>query len=142
MRGGVIEAARVHLARNRDSTIAAFDAGSRVTGVDVVVEDTLERACGSTTCVDYGIGVGAGAYGGAVELTRFVVRRSAMCGVVVARGGAVDLHDGEVAENPIGVNVQSEGFDVGRLSDGVSYRDNVVNLDTSQLPVPDPASPF
>jgi hypothetical protein len=78
-----------------------------------------------------------GAYGSAaIELTGFVVARSALCGVQVATGGTIDLHDGVIAENPIGANIQSADFDPRRLTTDVAYRDNDRNLDSNVLPVP------
>ena len=52
-------------------------------------------------------------------------------------GGSADLHEGFVTSNVIGVNVQSAGFDIARLTDRVGYRDNDRNLDTDELPIPD-----
>ncbi len=40
-----------------------------------------------------------------------------------------------MAGHPIGANVQTEGFDVGRITESVRY-DNDLNLDSSSLPVP------
>jgi len=52
--------------------------------------------------------------------------------------GTLDLQDGVVSDNPIGANVQTEDFDIGRLQDRVAYRDNDRNLDAAALPVPEP----
>ncbi len=43
-----------------------------------------------------------------------------------------------MSDNPIGANVQTEDFDIGRLQDRVAYRDNDRNLDAAALPVPEP----
>jgi len=48
---------------------------------------------------------------------------------------------GEVRGNLIGACVQTDGFDVARLSEEVRYVDNETNLDSTSLPVPDPAVP-
>jgi hypothetical protein len=68
------------------------------------------------------------------------VRDNALAGVHIV-DGEVDLHDGEVARNPIGANVQAPGFDLARLQDRVRYVDNGEALSTSVLPVPDAAVP-
>ena len=60
------------------------------------------------------------------------------CGVQLVRGGTVDLREGAVSHNPIGVNVQTEGVDLSRLQDQADYVDNGINLDSSLLPVPAP----
>jgi hypothetical protein len=50
----------------------------------------------------------------------------------------MDLHEGDVSHHRVcGANVQTPGFDIGRLTDNVSYRDNGRNLDADELPVPD-----
>ena len=59
----------------------------------------------------------------------------ALCGVMVVEGD-LDLADGEVSKNPIGASVQDEGFDFGRLSDGVIYLENESNLDARAVPTP------
>jgi len=85
-------------------------------------------------------GFGLGSYDGAtVDVANFVVSASALCGVQVARGGAMDLHAGEVAWSPVGANVDSPApdFDLTRLADHVDYHDNERPLDSSRLPVPE-----
>ena len=61
--------------------------------------------------------------------------------VQLSRGGTVDLYGGEVAENPIGANVQTEGFDLSRLHNDVRFRDNGEDLDATAQWVPDPVLP-
>jgi hypothetical protein len=71
-------------------------------------------------------------------VTRFRSADGALCGVQVGRGGGLDLHEGEVSQNPFGANVQDADYEVDRLRDDVRYFDNEVLLDTSALPLPDP----
>jgi hypothetical protein len=59
-----------------------------------------------------------------------------------ATGGTMDLHEGEVSNNPIGANVQTEGFDINRLMDRVVFRDNERDLDMTELPVPEMGNPL
>ncbi len=81
-----------------------------------------------------------GAYeGGHVTLENFRLRAHALAGAQLATGGAIDLSEGEVLDNPVGVNVQVDGYDVGRLTTGVIYRNNGVNLDSESLVVPSPS---
>lgn len=56
-------------------------------------------------------------------------------------GGTIDLHEGVVADNPIGINIQTEGFDLGRIRDRVTWGPNHVNLATTRLPVPEATPP-
>jgi len=86
-----------------------------------------------------------------VEVDRFVISHNVLCGLQLAHGatyerepfeegGTVDLHEGEISHNQIGVNVQTEGFDIDRLLDNVICHENVRNLDTTELPVPEVGS--
>jgi len=120
---------------------------------DVVIGDTLERACAPDLCAATAMGDGLVAICGAIaELSRFRIEDSARCGIMTARGsmpdeggdlepcdrgGTVDLHAGLVSRNAIGVNIQTEGFALERLTDGVLFRDNGVDLDSNQLVVPE-----
>jgi hypothetical protein len=135
--------------RNRELSVGAFGEGALVEMQDVSVTDTLLRACAETTCPDDGAGMGVGAYGGAhIAMSGFFVLDSATCGLQMAMGqlpdgtmmteyGTIELHDGEVSNNPIGVNVHDPTFDVELLMDNVSYHHNDQNLDSTFLPVPD-----
>jgi hypothetical protein len=73
---------------------------------------------------------------GHLEATRFVVTTSELTGVQIDMGGQMDLHQGEISDNPIGAAVAEEGYDFSRLSDQVAYRNNGVNLDARSLPLP------
>lgn len=126
---------RVHLSDNRDTAILCHD-GGHMTLEDLVVERTLRASCPGDACDELG-GFGVSAVDdGTMEITRFRITESALCGVQVAFGGTMDLHHGEVSGGLIGANVQTEGFDVGRLQDHVLFFDNERNLDTSELQVP------
>ena len=114
------------------------------------VRDTLERACAHDSPPCPGVaGTGLGSYGGGhLAASRFLVTRNALCGVQLAHGGdgtggrypegeTMDLHDGDISFNGVcGANVQTEGFDIRRLTDRVWYHDNPTELDMSELPVP------
>lgn len=142
--GATGELRRAELARNREISLAVFGeiGATRLVATDLVIRDALHEACAETTCAEEPLGIGIGAYvDGAIDLTRFVVRTSPFCGVQLARGGVVDLHEGEISNHPFGVNVTTAGFDLTRLQDRVIYRDNVVNLDASTQPLPDPSTP-
>lgn len=138
--GATIDGMRVNLSNNREATFVAAGADTMVTLVDLVVEDTAERGCASVGCP--GAGVGLGSYLDAiVSVERFRIERNALAGAQLARGGEIDLHDGSIADNPVGVNVQVPGYDLRRLSAGVLFRGNGVNLDADTLPTPDPTAP-
>jgi hypothetical protein len=110
---------------------------------DLEIASTRARGCAETTCAGDGAGIGLSAQaGGHIDVERFTVADSALCGAQVAPDGEVDLRRGTIARNPIGVNVQRAGYDLSRLTEGVVFRDNGANLDATALPVPDTASPL
>lgn len=132
-------------ASNRYAGVSAVGADDRIPDVtleDIVVYGTAESECVGTSdgCPRVSGGMGIGSYGvGAVRATRFRVLANALCGVQVAGEAELDLTDGVVAGNPIGACVQRADYDFGRLSAGVTYR-NDINVDSTTLPVPSAAS--
>jgi hypothetical protein len=103
--------------------------GGRFVGRDIQILETRG-------ILDVATGVIAAGDGSSVDLTSFRVGAADVCGLQVGAGSTIDLHDGEVRGNPIGVNVQDPDFEIPRLQDGVRYIDNGTNLDTSHLPLP------
>jgi len=147
--GAQVDVTRGVFERNREAGVAAFFEGTVITMADVTIASTLERECVVDTCAGFGGGFGVISSGGAhVEMSRFVITQSVLCGVQLAFGrdldgesftvgGTMDLHDGEISHNTCGANVQNMDFDVERLIDGVLYIGNDINLDMTELPVPD-----
>jgi hypothetical protein len=148
--GGTAVLRRVLFDRNRGSSLFVSDPGTSLVAEDLQIVETLVLDCATTTCRDTSAGTGVTSLGGArVELTRFVVQGSPLCGLQLAygvndsglpwpTGGEMDLHQGVVSHNLIGVNVQTEGFDLTRLMDAVTFEDNVRNMDGETLPAPEP----
>lgn len=135
--GSQLTLSRVRLQRNREVTLAAFEAGTRIVASDVVIADSLERDCRMDVCAGYAAGIGAGAYLGAtMRLERFLVDRSALVGVQL-EGPSVELQTGAIAHNPIGINVLGEGVDIEPLLNDVSMIANERNIDAMMLPLPD-----
>jgi len=136
--GGTVVLRRALLDRNREAAVTASFAATAVRLEDVVVRDTMERACAATTCAATPAGFGVASYlQAAVTLERFMITRTSLCGVHVASDGGLDLHWGDISMAAIGACVQVPDYDVARLNDRVSYRDNGVNLQSSMLPVPE-----
>ena len=132
--GAEVDLSRARLEESRGSGLSAFAATARLT--DVAIEHVRESECAAVGC-PVPLGVGIGSYAdAAVTVTRFLVRDTDLCGVHLASGGGVDLHDGEVSENPLGACIDAEGYDLDRLTDGVRYRDNELNLQSTSLPLP------
>lgn len=132
--GATASIARARLERNHEIGIFAAEEATALVATDLEVLDTLERGC---DCGDFRAGIGLGAYLEAnIAAERFRVATAALAGVQIARGGTADLRTGEVSGCPIGVNLQTEGFDLTRLTDEVAYRDNERNFDGAELPTP------
>ncbi len=130
---------RVRISDTHEVGIGVFF-DSELTATDVDVSDAAAAACAETTCPGMGWGVGVGTYDptSQIELTRFRIRDSALGGVQVATGGTADLHDGEIANNPIGANIQTADYEVERLLDRVRFLNNGTDLDSITQPVPQP----
>jgi hypothetical protein len=124
---------RVRVEASRGWGVVAQDEGTIVAGEEISVVETAPNDCAD--CFAGGIGVAAAA-GATVELTRFEVLDEALCGIQVATRGAIDLHHGVVAGNPIGATVADPEFEVARLQDDVVFRDNEQTLDSQALPMP------
>lgn len=138
--GGVLEGSRVRVARCRSMGIASSGAGSQVRLSELTVERIRPSACAEDTCPEQ-----SGAHG-MISITgstftaeRFRQSEAALCGTFVAEGAILELRRGAVEDNPIGACVQVDGYDVSRLEEGVVFRDNDINLDATELPLPEPA---
>jgi len=139
--GAMVEVSHARIARNRSFGVLALGTGTSVRLSDIVVAQTAEQACAGTTCRESPNGVGLGGISGAsLVATRFESLESALCGVMVADAGAVDLSLGRVSGSPVGVCLQVDGYAISRLTRSVRYLDNGANLEATSLPVPGPAS--
>lgn len=128
-RGGTAELERVLLERAREVGIFASGEAS-VWATDIVIQDTLARACVSSSCPDVPAGFGVYAGDGAsLRFERFRFSRANLCGLHIGPAGLVDLLTGVVATNPIGVCLQVPGYDVERLTNEVAYVDNDTQLE-------------
>jgi len=134
-RGAHLSGQRVHCAANHEVAVVAGALAATVDLSDVIIEGTRERGCTAPGCA--GAGIGLGAYlGGHISLNRFRIMGSALAGAQLAMDGEIDLSDGVISGNPVGVNVQSPDFDLARLTSGVLFQDNGINLDADELPLP------
>jgi len=140
--GAQLEMDRVALISNREVSLAAFEMGTRVVGRNIVVLDTRVRDCVVDDCPDLGAGIGVGAYlSSHITLSRFAIGGAALVGLQLA-GGTAELTDGRIMDNPIGINLQTEGFDFAELTRGVRLENNDRNVDTTVIPIPDAVDPL
>jgi len=138
--GATADIRRALVSGSRRGGIVVAQPGTVVTFEDLAIADTFERAC-LPDCPREAGGGGTGLAsldGATVDITRFRVAQSALCGVQLTGSSGLDLHEGEVTGNVVGANVQTESFDLFRLQDRVVYRENERDLDAASLPVPTP----
>jgi len=132
---------RVRIEGAREVAIHVLS-GAEVELTDARVVDTRGRDCQETTCADAPGGLGLAAIGGALSAGRFTVEGARLCGAMVASDGELDLRDGEITEATVGTCVQVDGYDVGRLTEDVQYRDNGINVDATDHSLPPPPDPL
>jgi hypothetical protein len=136
--GGRFELEHARLVGNREVALMSRGAGSTFIATDVFIENTRPNLCSEAGSCEGGAGFGVSALGGSVTLTRFFIGWSALGGVQIANLGSVDLENGVIANNPIGVNVQDDSsYDFSRLTPGVRFVDNQRNIDSATVPIPD-----
>ncbi len=140
-RGTVATIERALVRNVRSVGLFAGDRGAVITVTDFFIEGVEPERCADTTCPSNHVAVGMGSYSTAqLTATRFGVDGSALCGVQVGPLGEMDLSMGTVSRSSVGACVLSDAFEIERLTRGVEFRDNDVNLDVSgALPVPEPA---
>lgn len=128
---------RAVLSNNVDVGLMMIDASSAQL-TDVRVEKTLHATCVKTgRCGEGGgIGVFVGGSNSVVTLDRFDIADNVACGLHVAEGGVADATAGQIRNNAIGLCAQSEGYDLGRVSNGVSFETNGQKVSSEQLPLP------
>jgi hypothetical protein len=132
---------RVELVASRDVAVFTFGDSEVLLEDSRIVDTSLQECVDTIGCVGHGHALGAYDFA-RVTATRFVIESAATCGVHLALDAEVDLSDGLVTEAEIGACVQVDDYDVDRLSMDVAYRDNQTNLDSTSLPVPEPAAGF
>ncbi len=136
--GGHVVARGLLLADNREFGMVAVDPGSRADLFDAIVTGTRENGCPTDECLGFGkggTGIGS-AKSAAVHVSHFLVEKSALAGLALTHEGTIDLIDGEVAFNPVGVNVDADGYNLDRLRDQVRYHDNDLTLQAISVPEP------
>jgi hypothetical protein len=104
--------------------------------IDSIRSIRVEGDFGLTVSNNWG-GIGIEAKdGGHITMRNFLISHCDLAGVGVSNLGEIDLHEGWISYNPIGVYV-AWSFNIGRLCDLVAYYENQIDLDTEGgLPVP------
>jgi hypothetical protein len=137
--GGSASVTRLLIEDTRDFAVGALGEGSSFEAEELTVARARPAACASSGCAGEGGGTGVvAARGGATSVHRFAIEDAELCGALVSEGSSLDLAFGEVRGCAIGVCIQIDGYALDRVSNGVGYRDNGTNLDSTSLPVPAP----
>lgn len=136
--GARLSLVRARVERGAEAGLSAMGAGTRLEAADLEVLDVGPRRCAGAQ-ERFGLGV-LSLQRAEVSLARFRIARAARVGLELG-GGTARLEDGEVAENPIGVNVQTEGVDPLELLRDVRLRGNGRDLAANLLPLPEPELP-
>lgn len=128
--GSKLELQRLRVEDNVAGGVVVADAGTQVDLQDAYLLGTRAHQCSSGTCVDYyGAGDGIVAVrGGRVSMTRFVASENHHSGVTVEEGGAIDLLDGEIANNRVGAWLVEPDYESTRISRRVWFHDNEVGI--------------
>ncbi len=122
-----------------DHGVLAVDRGE-LTMSDVTIADVAPRACTTPECQAHPAGIGLAAYGASAIVDHFVLERASLCGAHRAADATLQLADGTIAENAVGLCVAGDAT-IDDISRDVSYRDNGTNLNARELPVPEAVPP-
>ncbi|MGF1465441.1 MAG: hypothetical protein ACFCGT_04840 [Sandaracinaceae bacterium] len=140
---GVQEAARLTVERGvfeRSLELGVYVTGAdtMATLTDVAVRSTRQSACAPGCATGANVaGINVGVFdGGEARLVRFVLAEADVCGVHITGDSVLRLTDGVVREHPIAICLQSPGYPIALLNDGVRYEANDVRLEATTLPVP------
>ncbi len=134
--GCVVELQRVWVHDQVGTGLVVIGEGARLVGDEVALTDIeTSTSCVRDDCTAYGIAA-ATFDQGAIELTRFAIERSGLCGVYASSAGELALSDGRVADCGVGVCMDGEP-ELSGLTDGVLYERNGQALSTIHVPVPE-----
>ncbi len=135
----MVDMERVAIEGAYDHGLLAYDRAD-VALRQVAITDVRSRACDTDECAAHPAGIGVGAYGASVTLTRFSIARAALCAAHRAADATVMLREGEVAESLVGLCIAGDAPLEGIVED-VAFHDNGTNLNARELPVPQAAPP-
>ncbi len=131
--GATFTGERVRLASNHESALIAALEGTYARVSDLEIVDTDRQAC--EACEPYGVGATA-VNQATLDLTRFHIGRSWLCGIFLDNLAAVHLAQGVVEDNPVGACIADPEIDARMLQTDVRWQNNGTNLQAVSLPVP------
>ncbi|MEO0323764.1 MAG: right-handed parallel beta-helix repeat-containing protein [Myxococcota bacterium] len=137
--GGALTLERVTIAESLEAGVASIGEGALVTLRDVTVSTTGDPICAASPECAQPPGVGlAASEGGSFDAERVELRDGETCGIQVGAGSSARLRRGLVVGHPVGICLQSAGFDANQVTEGVSFEDNDVLVESTSFPEPAP----
>ncbi len=131
--GGHLTAERVRLEACREVAASALGEGAVLELADITIIDTRPRACANSTCAGQPVGVGIGAYHGAVaRVTRFDVQADLACLQELA-GARITAPDGTVRDCAVGQYLESTAPSTQVCYDGVETLTNDAVIDPPNI---------
>ena len=123
--------------------VGVLFSASQGTLSDLTIRNTRARGCSSDSCADTPGGIALGVYDGSeVTVDGFLIEGAPLCGVQIARDGALDLSSGSIRDTAIGACVQVDGYDVARLATDVRYENAGTRIETTTHYVPEVGDPL
>ena len=138
--GSALTATRVLIEDSHDASIVSTQRGTRVELTDLIIRNTAPRSFDMNS----GVGVSVSRTASAT-LNRFSIDGSALVGLQVVGNSTLEARAGQIADNFIGLNIQSEGFDLDQSLTCVNITDNccgddcasqVCNIESTDMVVP------
>jgi hypothetical protein len=131
----VVRATRIELLRNTEVGVFAGLIGlgnsenpSIAELSHVRIEETACTKDQARCSFFHGAGAGV-AQTGRMTLSQFLIRNNAATGAgQYYSGSSIDLIDGEISMNPIGVSIYESDYDLARVIRGVVFRDNQADI--------------
>ena len=125
-----------------------FGLGAKSEIESLTIEQTRICDCGQIpegeegSCIENGKNLGNGSGlsiidSADVDISRFSISESDFVGVFIAKNGMVELHDGAIYENEIGVNVLVEDYNLDKIQDNVMVYNNGTDFAQKEMPIPE-----
>lgn len=120
---------RLKVDRAKNIAIQILNTDSRGLFRDVIVTGTERSECYMFSC-NAGVADGVTVtLNGALDMERFLVDGNGQYGVRVINQSSLVMRDGTISNNPVGVQVITQGYDLNLLTQGVRIENNGTNLD-------------
>ena len=136
-----VSGSRIRIRRTTDVAVLVDSTSAQRVGFrSLSIRDTHFTCMGRLECKGR-LATGLSVVGASqVQVNGFSISYGGI-GIEVAESAGLDLRDGDISHHQVGANVITPGYDVERLSQGVTYRDNTTQLTSLDVPLPKVAPP-